>query len=204
MVLSGSETHYNKKRSETLPSAHSLSNECLSLWCRRASPQSQQSYPSICMWLHWYFVSIFLWQFDEFDLFYIPRRRIDNLLLPKAATYPWRCVFLAPVRFRLAELCIAEQQLDFQVTNVRMFVWMIRFMTFFDVTEILNWKITYSRWRFDFPNTLVETREHHYGAWSITSIVRLVPVVNFDSSLLQMLSLIYIWLFIVYRKYFSR
>ena len=61
---------------------------------------------------------------------------------------------------------------------------MIRFMTFFDVTEIL--KITYSRWRFDFPNTLVETREHHYGAWSITSIVRLVPVVNFDSSLLQM------------------
>ena len=24
-----------------------------------------------------------------------------------------RCVFLAPVRFRLAELCIAERQLDF-------------------------------------------------------------------------------------------
>ena len=34
----------------------------------------------------------------------------------------------------------------------------IRFMTFFDVTEILQ-NITYSKSRFDFPNTLVERRE---------------------------------------------
>jgi hypothetical protein len=49
------------------------------------------------------------------------------------------CVYVYPVS--LAELCIAERQLDF-ICNVRMFgcvdVWMIRFMTYFDVTEILQ------------------------------------------------------------------
>ena len=40
---------------------------------------------------------------------------------------------------------------------------MIRFMTYFDVTEMLKNIMTYSRLRFDFPNTLVETREQHCG-----------------------------------------
>jgi hypothetical protein len=38
-----------------------------------------------------------------------------------------------------------------------------QFMTFFDVTEMLKNIMTYSRLRFDFPNTLVETREQHCG-----------------------------------------
>jgi hypothetical protein len=45
------------------------------------------------------------------------------------------CVYVCPVS--LAELCIAERQLDF-ICNVRTNVWMIRFMTYFDVTEILQ------------------------------------------------------------------
>jgi hypothetical protein len=64
------------------------------------------------------------------------------------------CVYVCPVS--LAELCIAERQLDF-ICNVRMFgclddqiydvFWRHRNFTV---------KITYSRSRFDFPNTLVE------------------------------------------------
>ena len=42
------------------------------------------------------------------------------------------CFYVSPVS--LAELCIAERELDF--VHVRMFVRMIRFMTYFDVTEI--------------------------------------------------------------------
>jgi hypothetical protein len=42
------------------------------------------------------------------------------------------CVYVCPAS--LAELCIAERELDF--VHVCLFVRMIRFMTYFDVTEI--------------------------------------------------------------------
>jgi hypothetical protein len=46
---------------------------------------------------------------------------------------------------------------------------MIRFMTYFDVTEIFK-NITYSRSRFNFPNTLVVTGEQHRGPWQIDNL----------------------------------
>ena len=75
------------------------------------------------------------------------------LLLPKAAHYS------SPVHFRFANY----MQPRSQFWDVCTYGKMIRFMTFFDVTEMLKNIMTYSRLRFDFANTLVETREQHCG-----------------------------------------
>ena len=72
------------------------------------------------------------------------------LLLPKAAHYS------SPVRFRFANYMQPRSRFWDVCT------YGFRFMTFFDVTEILK-NITYSRQRFNFPNTLVATREQHRG-----------------------------------------
>ena len=53
-----------------------------------------------------------------------------------------------------------------------------RFMTFFDVTEILK-NITYSRSRFNFPNTLVATREQHRGPWQFLMLYSWTQLYNF-------------------------
>jgi hypothetical protein len=84
------------------------------------------------------------------------------------------CVYVCPVS--LAELCIAEWQLNFicmyeclddQIYDV---FWRHRNFTV---------KITYSRSLFDFPNTLVEPDDHHHGPWKF---VYLVLVANFYMS----------------------
>jgi hypothetical protein len=75
-------------------------------------------------------------------------------------------VYVCPVS--LAELCIAERELDFACTNdgcTHGWSGLWRFLT---SQQFL--KITYSRSRFDFPNTLVETREHHHGLWQFVNI----------------------------------
>jgi hypothetical protein len=92
------------------------------------------------------------------------------------------CVYECPVS--LAELCITERQLDF-ICNVRMFgclddqiydvFWRHRNFTV---------KITYSRSRFDFPNTLVEptntTMDHEnlYASFSLQIFVCLAVYRN--------------------------
>jgi hypothetical protein len=72
------------------------------------------------------------------------------------------CVYVCSVS--LAELCIAERQLDFICMYVRMFGWS-------DLWRILTspkfLKITYSRSRFDFPNTVVAPHEQHHEPWQI-------------------------------------
>ena len=75
-------------------------------------------------------------------------------LLPKAAHYS------SPVHFRFANYMQPRSQFW---DLVHAYGKMIRFMTYFDVTEMLKNIMTYSRLRFDFPNTLVETREQHCG-----------------------------------------
>jgi hypothetical protein len=65
-----------------------------------------------------------------------------------------------------AELCIAERQLDFGGGGTDFQIYDV-----FDVTEIYCKRIIYSRSRFDFPNTLAETREHHHGLIGLLQFV---------------------------------
>jgi hypothetical protein len=62
---------------------------------------------------------------------------------------------------------------------------MIRFMTFLDVTDIYK-KKNILQIAFDFPNTVVEPREHYHEPWLL---VNTLPAVDFVSDLPQILCL---------------
>ena len=101
---------------------------------------------------------MFLW-FPVLDLARAPRRTARK----KGSGYENadgdEAHYSSPVHFRFANY----MQPRSQFWDVSTYGKMIRFMTFFDVTEMLKNIMTYSRLRFDFPNTLVETREQHCG-----------------------------------------
>jgi hypothetical protein len=109
-------------------------------------------------------------------------------LLPKAAHYSWRRVFLAPVRFRFASYVDStshfwESCTDDQIYDV---FWRHRNFTV---------KITYSRSRFDFPNTRWTSRTPPW--WQF---------VNMFTSLVYMYSLcrkFYVWTLAVCRNIFQ-
>jgi hypothetical protein len=109
----------------------------------------------------------------------------SKLLLPKAAHYSWRwhtMFFSRTSPFPVRELCGSDKS----------FLGILYGWS--DLWRILTSQKfkTYSRSWFDFPNTLVETREHHHEPW------------QFVNTLPRAVVLAVLYLAVLYSQCFSR